>query len=173
MSQFVGSEKSNVPQEKPQILDLLSTLVVLCSAYIAGEDFTSLKLYLECALSTIRKGFSTELALDDTFLFLVRWMGYIHTVTMLGETVYTLNAPDYLSIASEQSFNSAGKNMFFQDVDSFIGMSQTVTDLLYRLGKILRSRVDDGCTCSSELNAEKMGLRTRVRLLLRRLDKFK
>lgn len=32
MSQFVGGENSCLPQEKPQILDFLSTLVVLCSA---------------------------------------------------------------------------------------------------------------------------------------------
>lgn len=92
---------------------------------------------------------------------------------MLGETIYTLNAPDYLSIASEQSFDPPGKSMFFQDVDSFIGISHTVTDLLYRLGRILRSRIDDGCTCSSELDVEKMSLQTRVCLLLRKLERFK
>lgn len=146
MGQFVGSKNSYIPQEKSQILDLLSTLVVLCSAYIARGDFASLTLYLECALSTIDKGLDTELALDDTFLFLVSWLGYIHTVTMLDETVHTLNAPDYLSIVSEQSFDPAGKNMFFQSVDSFNGISQTVTDLLYRLGRVLRSLADGGRT---------------------------
>lgn len=185
IDRFVRDGINYATLEKPQLLDLLSTLVVQCSAYVARGDTVALSVYLESGLNAVGHGFSLGLGTDETFAFLVRWLGYLHTVALLGEVPYTINAPDYLSIAAEQRSNSSDSRVFFRDVDSFLGISQTVGDLLYRLGQLIRSKIhasntrqssqhtEHPSTQFSELLIERKCFQTRMQLLLQRLDIFK
>ncbi|CAI7605132.1 unnamed protein product [Penicillium glandicola] len=76
-------------------LTTLSTLIALCSAYIAADNIQSLRICLGHAMRITREGFTTDLATDESFLFLVRWLGYIHIVALLDETDYSIDAPNY------------------------------------------------------------------------------
>ncbi|KAI9035754.1 uncharacterized protein KD926_002943 [Aspergillus affinis] len=157
-----------------QHMILLSILVTLCSAYIARDNMEALTFCLESAIKLVHTGFTLEISTDETFLFLVRWIGYIHTLSMLGETPYQLAAPDYLTIAkSDEDYMTNNPSTFFRDVDSFLGASQAVADILYRVGISLRS-VDSNESCSQDsLGCHLVDAELRIELLARKLAQFK
>ncbi|CAI7671796.1 unnamed protein product [Penicillium crustosum] len=177
MSRESGQSTSNETQSSPNNpthrLTTLSTLIALCSAYIAGENISSLRTCLGHAMRIAREGFTTDLAADESFLFLVRWLGYIHIVALLDETDYSIDAPNYFGIAAKPDHVSPNREQFFQDVDPFIGISHSVGDLLYRLGGVLRDRRNASMTGhlseSWRSDTDSVDVETRMQLLLRRL----
>ena len=176
--QPTGYEASENPTHPTYCITALSTLITLSSAYIAGNNLRSLRVCLEHAIRITRKGFTTELATDESFLFLVRWLGYIHIVALFDETDYPIVAPNYFEIAAKQDHCSSDRDAFFQDVDSFIGISHAVGDLLYRLGRLLQAMKMKTCSSNDENTSpyssdpEAVDVETRMQLLLRRLKNF-
>jgi hypothetical protein len=165
---------STIHLTQNQHIILLSTLVSLCSAYIARDNMEALTFCLESAMKLVRTGLTLEISADETFLFLVRWIGYIHTISMLGETPYQLAAPDYLTIAkSDEVYMTTNPSTLFRDVDSFLGVSQAVADVLYRVGISLRSMDSRQSGSQNPLGCDIVDVELRIQLLVRRLAKYK
>ncbi|CAI7587136.1 unnamed protein product [Penicillium viridicatum] len=171
--QSTSHETQSSPNNPAHRLTTLSTLIALCSAYIAEGNISSLRTCLGHAMRITREGFTTDLAADESFLFLVRWLGYIHIVALLDETDYPIDAPNYLGIAVKPDNVSPNREQFFQDVDPFLGISHSVADLLYRLGRVLRDRRNASMTGhlseSWRSDTDSVDVETRMQLLLRRL----
>ncbi|KAL3473271.1 fungal-specific transcription factor domain-containing protein [Aspergillus californicus] len=173
---YISDVMSRDADQSTHRLTTLSTLVVLCSAYIAGNNIHSLRVCLGHAMRITREGFTTDLATEESFLFLVRWLGYIHIVALLDETDYSIDAPNYFNVAAKPDHVPPARGEFFQDVDPFLGISHSVADLLYRIGRILRTRNTDATTSFSESwksDADSVEVETRMQLLLRRLRNHK
>lgn len=171
-AQFTGNEASQPSHQ----LTTLATLVALCSAYIAANNLQSLRVYQGYAMRITREGFTTDLATDDRFLFLVRWLGYIHIVALMDETDYRIDAPNYFGITAKPSSAHPTRGEFFQDVDPFFGISVSVADILYRIGRILRNRKNNPTSFQSDSwksDASCVEMETRMQLLLRRLKNHK
>lgn len=77
----------------------LATLLILCTAYISSGNSQSLLICLEQAFILAKKLWD-ELASNQEFIFLTRWLGYIHTTAMLSPGDYSLKAPDFLTLAT-------------------------------------------------------------------------
>ncbi|CAI7654530.1 unnamed protein product [Penicillium bialowiezense] len=171
-AQFTGNEESQPSHQ----LTTLATLVALCSAYIAANNLQSLRVYQGYAMIITREGFTTDLATDDRFLFLVRWLGYIHIVALMDETDYRIDAPNYFGITAMPNSAHPTRGEFFQDVDPFFGISVSVADILYRIGRILRNRKNNLTSFQSDSwksDASCVEMETRMQLLLRRLKNQK
>ncbi|KAL2814086.1 hypothetical protein BDW59DRAFT_154508 [Aspergillus cavernicola] len=174
--QPTGHEAQTSSKQSTHRLTTLATLVALCSAYIAANNIQSLRVCLGHAMRITREGFTTDLVTEESFLFLVRWLGYIHIVALLDETDYSIDAPNYFGIAAKPDHVPPTRGEFFQDVDTFFGISHSVADLLYRIGRILRNRKSDPTTSLSECwksDANSVEVETRMQLLLRRLKNHK
>ncbi|CAG8112005.1 unnamed protein product [Penicillium nalgiovense] len=165
----------DMPQSSHR-LTTLATLVALCSAYIAANNLQSLRVCQGHAMRVTREGFTTDLATDECFLFLVRWLGYIHIVALMDETDYSIDAPNYFCITAKPNYGHSARGEFFQDVDPFFGISVSVVDILYRIGCILRTRKNNPPTFLSDSwksDASCVEMETRMQLLLRRLKNHK
>lgn len=174
--QPTGPQVQESSKMSPNQMITLSTLVALCFAYIAANNLQSLRACLGHAMRITREGFTTELATDDEFLFLVRLLGYIHIVALLDETDYSIDVPNYFCITSEPDHSSSTQGKFFLDVEPFFGISVSVADLLYRIGRLLRKRKNNPTASLSELcksDASCVEVETRLQLLLRRLENHK
>lgn len=157
-----------------QHITVLAVLVALSSAYIARGDEEKLYHCLERAMRTAREGFMSDLSTDRTFLFLVRWIGYIHVAGMLGRTSYPISAPNYLGIAANLNPVHSNSDVFFQDLDSFLGISQSVGDILYRIGRVLCSiRLSNETGPGDGLRSDIADAEIRLDLILRQLKRFK
>ncbi|KAE8360381.1 fungal-specific transcription factor domain-containing protein [Aspergillus caelatus] len=159
------------PQSSAHCITTLTTLITLCSAYIAQGNIPKLWACLQQAMEVARKGFAASVAIDESFLFLVRWLGYIHIVAMLDETGYSIDAPNYFSIAAQQGHSSLNPEAIFHDVDSFLGISQAVGDLLYRLGRIIRFQRYPSTGDTNKTDITDMEIR--MQLILRKLKAYK
>lgn len=91
-------------------LNTLATLLVLCKAYITSSNTRSLLICLEQAFILAKKHWE-QLCSNQEFIFLVRCLGYMHTTAMLSPGNYKLNAPDFLTlISNEKSFTTRGQS---------------------------------------------------------------
>ncbi|KAF7557731.1 hypothetical protein G7Z17_g419 [Cylindrodendrum hubeiense] len=88
-------------------LNTLATLLILCTAYISSRNSRSLLICLEQAFILAKKLWE-ELASNQEFIFLIQWLGYIHTTAMLSPGNYTLKAPDFLALTPNETNTIVG-----------------------------------------------------------------
>jgi Fungal specific transcription factor domain len=162
--QYIDVASTRLLQDKSQSkkgrLLLLSILVTLCSAYIAQGNRDKLMLSLEHALALVHGEFLSSSADNGVVLYLVEWLGYIHTTSLVCDKNYHISAPDYLSLASELFATSQpdilmtslsqsqrvpamaifDDSVFFRDVEPFTGISMATSAIFYRLGRLIRTR---------------------------------
>lgn len=152
--QIIGTQATS------SLLTQLSTMVTLCTAYITRGDTAKLLMLLENALVLAQSMFKEHLQ-NETFRFLLKWLGYIHTVSMLSSGEYNIKGPDYFGIATGFKDSSSLMDTFdfglsladlgnttdvfddpilFSDVDKFLGISREVSTALYKVGRLTRIR---------------------------------
>ncbi|KAJ0115604.1 hypothetical protein J7T55_010427 [Diaporthe amygdali] len=103
----LSDSHSRGPTDANTSLNTLATLVILCTAYVASGNSRSLLVCLEQAF-LLTKMLSNDFCSNEEFVFLVHYLGYIHTIAMLSPGEYRLNAPDFLTIFSKSGINQQG-----------------------------------------------------------------
>ncbi|KAK2613231.1 hypothetical protein N8I77_000155 [Diaporthe amygdali] len=103
----LSNSRSRGPPNANTSLNTLATLVILCTAYVASGNSQSLLVCLEQAF-LLTKMLSNDFCSNEEFVFLVHYLGYIHTIAMLSPGEYGLNAPDFLTIFSKPGINHQG-----------------------------------------------------------------
>lgn len=150
--------ESTSNDKSSSLLTQLCTMVTLCTAYITRGDTDKLLFQLESALLLAQSMFKKHLK-NDTFRWLLKWLGYIHTISMLSDGSYSLKGPDYFGIATgfkdrdseadlnfEMDLAALSNNvvyddpLLFHDVDKFLGISREVSMILYKLGRLSRMK---------------------------------
>lgn len=116
----------NGPTTTSQPLNTLATLVILCTAYIACGNSRSFLVCLEQAF-LIAKMLSVELSFNEEFVFLVHYLGFIHTTAMLSPGEYELKAPDFLTILPKNGF-ARGGDQSKSDFDATLKTSMPLGD---------------------------------------------
>lgn len=117
MSRGLALEDSSKVTNAYTSLNTLATLVILCTAYIACGNSQSLMVFLEQAF-LVAKMLSDELCSNEEYIFLVQYLGFIHTTAMLSPGGYDLKAPDFLTVLSNT--DSALKRDFLEANQSAI-----------------------------------------------------
>ena len=141
----------------------LSITITLCTGYITQGNSEKLQEHLESAFLLAQALFKRCQG-NETFLFLLKWLGYIHTTAMLSIGKYDVKTPDYISISTASQAIMKGRNssnndsgqaalhslrgtamldspaVLFSDIDSFLGISSDVCSILYKTGRMLRMR---------------------------------
>lgn len=141
-------EKGSIDQTAQTLLTF-STVLVFCMAFLASQNAPRLVSHGEVAIMLCQDLFK-ELAEDESFLYLVKLLGFILNAMLFSAHTNTINAPDYLSAALEfhdrhgdalrEIDGYSAPSDHFRDLDMFSGMSAAMASIMYTLGTLVKRK---------------------------------
>jgi hypothetical protein len=141
-------EKISVDETAKTLLTF-STAVVFCMAFLASQDAARLVSHGELAIILCQYLFKV-LAEEESFLYLVKLLGFILNAMLFSAHTNMINAPDYLSAALEfhdrhgdalhEIDGYLSRPDHFRDLDVFSGMSAAMASIMYTLGTLVKRK---------------------------------